>query len=353
MLGNSSSGREWISGRLARKKASESPGRVAHSAKSWLCHHAVDRNVHLSCHGDRTKSPSRRESRPSRRLRCSSNTCAGPGTRDLLLKRPFPRSGNHNDRSRILRRSGPADSPWMPPASRLSGARPTSRRSLKPLSTAGSSSMPRRRSFELPKSPRSSRPRHRHRRRNLRFQPLRDNRPVRLIASAHKARRRQRSPAARRRQYRPRDRPPHRTATRQVEELSVVQWNFLVARCRDLKERCLATATGEDFAVSIPSQGSSLLGRTLTARIRRAEVESIVLEGFFPRCARKRPPFPRRRRRSGNGRCPMPPTARSHATWPTFYAAGPAIDAILFNGGSLHPEVAAPSAPAADRQMAR
>ena len=44
MFGNSSSGREWISGRLARKKASESPGRVAHSAKSWLCHHAVDRS---------------------------------------------------------------------------------------------------------------------------------------------------------------------------------------------------------------------------------------------------------------------------------------------------------------------
>src|SRR5215510_12212713 len=33
----------WIPGRLASKKAAESPGRVAHSAKSWLCHHAVDR----------------------------------------------------------------------------------------------------------------------------------------------------------------------------------------------------------------------------------------------------------------------------------------------------------------------
>src|ERR1700751_4505611 len=35
----------WIPGRLARKKAAESPGRVAHSAKSWLCHHAVDRTA--------------------------------------------------------------------------------------------------------------------------------------------------------------------------------------------------------------------------------------------------------------------------------------------------------------------
>src|ERR1700737_768414 len=36
---------EWIPGRFARKKAAESPGRVAHSAKSWLCHHAVDRTA--------------------------------------------------------------------------------------------------------------------------------------------------------------------------------------------------------------------------------------------------------------------------------------------------------------------
>src|SRR5260370_35464983 len=36
---------EWIPGRLARKKAVESPGRVAHSAKSWLCHHSVDRSA--------------------------------------------------------------------------------------------------------------------------------------------------------------------------------------------------------------------------------------------------------------------------------------------------------------------
>src|SRR5690349_652005 len=36
---------EWIAGLLARKKAAESPGRVAHSAKSWLCHHTADRSA--------------------------------------------------------------------------------------------------------------------------------------------------------------------------------------------------------------------------------------------------------------------------------------------------------------------
>ncbi|MGA7260229.1 MAG: Hsp70 family protein, partial [Stellaceae bacterium] len=38
---------EWIVGRLARKKAGEAPGRVVHSAKSWLCHHTCDRTAHF------------------------------------------------------------------------------------------------------------------------------------------------------------------------------------------------------------------------------------------------------------------------------------------------------------------
>jgi molecular chaperone DnaK (HSP70) len=36
---------QWIVGLLARMKASEAPGRVVHSAKSWLCHHAADRSA--------------------------------------------------------------------------------------------------------------------------------------------------------------------------------------------------------------------------------------------------------------------------------------------------------------------
>ncbi|MGO9847944.1 MAG: Hsp70 family protein [Methylocella sp.] len=35
----------WVVGRLAQRKASERPGRVAQSAKSWLCHHAADRSA--------------------------------------------------------------------------------------------------------------------------------------------------------------------------------------------------------------------------------------------------------------------------------------------------------------------
>ena len=43
---------EWVVGRFARQKASETPGRVVHSAKSWLCHHAADQSAPF-CRGDR------------------------------------------------------------------------------------------------------------------------------------------------------------------------------------------------------------------------------------------------------------------------------------------------------------
>src|ERR1700758_189367 len=35
----------WIVGLFAHKKAAEAPGRVVHSAKSWLCHHTTDRSA--------------------------------------------------------------------------------------------------------------------------------------------------------------------------------------------------------------------------------------------------------------------------------------------------------------------
>jgi molecular chaperone DnaK (HSP70) len=37
--------RDWEVGRFARARAAEVPGRVIHSAKSWLVHHAADRRA--------------------------------------------------------------------------------------------------------------------------------------------------------------------------------------------------------------------------------------------------------------------------------------------------------------------
>ena len=69
------------------------------------------------------------------------------------------------------------------------------------------------------------------------------------------------------------------------EPLSEVQRNFLVARCRDVKERCLADFSDSRFFGFHSWTRFKLCLATHSARqIERAEIESIVLDGFFPEC---------------------------------------------------------------------
>ena len=62
--------------------------------------------------------------------------------------------------------------------------------------------------------------------------------------------------------------------------LSAKQWNYLVARCRDLKERVLGEAEeGETreaaYPVSVPGAGSGLIAGTLSAEVGRSEILSL------------------------------------------------------------------------------
>ena len=50
----------WIAGRLARRKASETPGRVVRSAKSWLCHHSADRSAPILPWGSEDLAPAQK-----------------------------------------------------------------------------------------------------------------------------------------------------------------------------------------------------------------------------------------------------------------------------------------------------
>ena len=120
--------------------------------------------------------------------------------------------------------------------------------------------------------------------------------------------------------------------------LSAAQWDHLVARCRDLKEKALAAdgAPDEVFHVAIPGRGSSLVAGALSAQVTRAEIEAVLLDGFFPECeARARP----RRALGGLKEWGLPYAADSAVTrhLAAFLAGRPPVDAVLFNGGSLYP----------------
>ncbi|MFZ0708505.1 MAG: Hsp70 family protein [Terrimicrobiaceae bacterium] len=336
MLGKESGGREWICGRFARTKASQSPGRVVHSAKSWLCHHAVDRSASfLPWRSDEIPvekriSPIQASAILLEYLRGAWDKRFGPegapfSHQEITITVPASfdaaaqgltsdaaRQAGFPENVRLLEEPQAAFYRWL--EQHASPDAPTSLPAINPCHVlvvdigGGTSDFSL---FEINRKAGSSLPH-----------------ITRLAVSDHLLLGGDNIDLALAHHIEPR---------LGAQELSAVQWNFLVARCRDVKERCLANADGEDFPLAIPSQGSSLLGKTLTARIRRAEVESIALDGFFPECAAGDRPA---RTQAGLREWALPYAADSAVTryLADFLRERPRVDAILFNGGSLHPE---------------
>lgn len=66
--------------------------------------------------------------------------------------------------------------------------------------------------------------------------------------------------------------------------LGASSWTQLLQASRDAKERLLGEDAPAEVRLSIAGQGSALMGGTLKATLTRADVERLVLEGFFPAC---------------------------------------------------------------------
>ena len=107
-------------------------------------------------------------------------------------------------------------------------------------------------------------------------------------------------------------------------KLSGTQWDDLVARCRDLKETMLSRDGDpeERFAVSLPGRGSGLVAGTRTAQLTRAELRALLLDGFFPECDSQARPYRTQAALKGVGACPMRPTVRSPGTLPISCGVG-------------------------------
>jgi molecular chaperone DnaK (HSP70) len=120
--------------------------------------------------------------------------------------------------------------------------------------------------------------------------------------------------------------------------LDPLQWHGLVHACRLAKETLLANPGLTALPVTVSGRSSKLIGSTLRAELTRAELASILHEGFFPEAQRQDLP---RRSRGGLQEFGLP------------YAADPAItrhlaaflrrhgvqrvDVVLFNGGAMAP----------------
>ncbi|MBC2716258.1 MAG: hsp70 family protein [Desulfobacteraceae bacterium] len=68
---------------------------------------------------------------------------------------------------------------------------------------------------------------------------------------------------------------------KQSNQLSSDRWKTLCHLCRQAKENILNEGK-ESETITMMGEGSSLIGGTLTARLKRSKLEEIVLDGFFP-----------------------------------------------------------------------
>src|SRR5438552_8286755 len=136
-------------------------------------------------------------------------------------------------------------------------------------------------------------------------------------------------------------------------KLGAGQWGALVQACRTAKERLLAADAPDRIAVTVPGQGSRLVGGALIAQLAREAACEQLLEGFVPRVSRTDLPS-RGARVAGLSELGLPyasdPAITRHAaaflrrherTVAEALGPGAAVDAVLYNGGALRAELLA------------
>jgi molecular chaperone DnaK (HSP70) len=333
---------QWIVGRFARTKASETPGRVVHSAKSWLCHHTADRSEPFLPWGstdlarEQKISPVRASALILNYLRGAWNsrfaesgfafddqeiTVTVPASFDAAAQRltiAAAEEAGFPDDVRLLEEPQAAFYYWL---ERHDSAHELWRRrddcddglrhALVIDIGGGTSDFSL---FELHLNEQS---------------PIPDIKRVAVsehillggdnvdLAIAHFL--------------------EPRLATG-GGHLSGAQWEHLIASCRDLKERALAAAAPPDerFVVALAGRGSGMIAGSQTATVTRAEIENVLMGGFFPTCDAGARPY-RTQMALREWGLPYPSDSAVTRHLAEFLKDRPRVDAVLFNGGSVRP----------------
>jgi molecular chaperone DnaK (HSP70) len=334
----------WIPGRLARRRSGEMPGRVVRSAKSWLCHHAADRSAPILPWGSEDLAPAQKISpvqaaalilKYLRGAWDSSFARSGSAFDDQEITITVPASFDAAAQRLTLNAAEEAGFPgsvrlleepqaafycWLeqhrsatPLWEGLDAHHAEPRHVLIVDIGGGTSDFSL---FELRPGPSGGIPE-----------------ITRLAVSEHILLGGDNIDLALAVLIEPR-------LVGERGQISGPQWDHLVASCRDLKEQALsgiASAT-ERFVVALPGRGSSLLAETRTATLARDEVERLVLDGFYPTCDARARAY---RTQAGLRDWGLPYSTDSAVTHhlADFLRDRPRVDAVLFNGGSLHSAV--------------
>jgi molecular chaperone DnaK (HSP70) len=119
-------------------------------------------------------------------------------------------------------------------------------------------------------------------------------------------------------------------------KLGPAQWAQLVQLSRLAKESLLGERPPESYHLSVVSEGSRLVGGSLSTHLTREELEQIVLDGFFPNS--RSDDLPRRGTRAALQEIGLPyaqdPAITRHvAAFLKTHAQAGTPDAVLLNGG--------------------
>jgi molecular chaperone DnaK (HSP70) len=332
----------WIAGRLARRRAGEMPGRVVRSAKSWLCHHSADRSAPILPWGSEELAPAQKVS-PVRAAASILNYLRGawdghfarsgfafdaqeititvPASFDAAAQRltlnaaeeaGFPSSVQLLEEPQAafycwLGQYGAAEPLWE-------GLDTAASRHVLIVDVGGGTSdfslfeLRPGTSGAIPDITRVAVSEH--------ILLGGDNIDLALAVLLE----------------------PRLVVER--GRMSGPQWDHLVASCRDLKEHALSGVDPgqEQYVVALPGRGAGLVAGAQTATLARDEVERLVLDGFFPLCDARARPY---RAQSGLRDWGLPYAADCAVTrhLADFLRDRPRVDAVLFNGGSLHAAV--------------
>jgi molecular chaperone DnaK (HSP70) len=123
------------------------------------------------------------------------------------------------------------------------------------------------------------------------------------------------------------------------ERLSRQQWGQLVPQARSLKERIFEAgpAAAEVFPISVAGEAGSLFRSALSAQVSRDTVEQLVIEGFFPLSPAAEMP---RGRAIGLREIGLPYAADTAVSRHlAAFLSGRPVDAVLFVGGTLRPRL--------------
>ncbi len=66
------------------------------------------------------------------------------------------------------------------------------------------------------------------------------------------------------------------------DSLSADQWDRLIQVARVAKETMLSADRPDSYTLSLPSQGSKLIGGAIQVALTAAEIDSVLVDGFFP-----------------------------------------------------------------------